>query len=119
MKIGRLLYLLLLFMAVFLVSSCMGPENLYSWHNYEDVTYRYNKRHTEELKSEVIEEYRKIIEEQYGNRCTVPPGMCAEYGYILYKTGKQEEGLKYLKEEIRLYPESERYISRILKQLEQ
>jgi hypothetical protein len=33
-------------------------------------------------------------------------------------TGKQEEGLKFLKEEIKLYPESEKYISRIVKQLE-
>jgi hypothetical protein len=33
-------------------------------------------------------------------------------------TGKQDEGLRFMKEEIRLYPESEVYISRIIKQLE-
>lgn len=32
--------------------------------------------------------------------------------------GKKEEGLNYLKQEMKLYPESETYISRIIKQLE-
>lgn len=48
----------------------------------------------------------------------VPPGLYAEYGYLLYKTGKKDEGLSFLRQEIKLYPESERYISRIIKQIE-
>ncbi len=48
----------------------------------------------------------------------VPPGLYAEYGYLLYKTGKKDEGLTFLKQEITAYPESEKYISRIIKQLE-
>ena len=44
--------------------------------------------------------------------------MYAEYGYLLYKTGKKEEGIEFLKQEMELYPESEKYISRIVKQLE-
>lgn len=48
----------------------------------------------------------------------VPPGLYAEYGYMLYRTGKKEEGLSFLRTEIKTYPESEKYISRIIKQLE-
>ena len=48
----------------------------------------------------------------------VPPGTNAEYGFLLYKAGKKQEGIALLKEEIRLYPESERFISRIINQLE-
>ena len=48
-----------------------------------------------------------------------PPGMYAEYGYMLYRTGKKEEGIRMMKEEINWYPESEKYISRIIKQLEE
>lgn len=48
----------------------------------------------------------------------MPPGMYAEYGYLLYKTGKKDEGLAFLKKEVELYPESDTYISRIIKQLE-
>ena len=38
--------------------------------------------------------------------------------FLLCKLGKKEEGIKYLKAEIALYPESATYVSRIIKQLE-
>ena len=91
---------------------------LYSWYDYEDATYQYHKRSTEELQVKVLEQYKKITEKQRGVRGVVPPGMYAEYGYLLYKTGKKDEGLSFLKKEVELYPESDTYISRIIKQLE-
>jgi len=104
--------------AVFVLTSCNTTQALYSWHNYEDATYQYNKKATEELKVKMMEEYKKVIEKQKGARGEVPPGLYAEYGYQLYKSGKKEEGLGFLKKEIALYPESDKYISRIIKQLE-
>lgn len=59
-----------------------------------------------------------MIDQQKGSRGVVPPGLYAEYGYMLYRTGKEEEGLSFMNEEIKIYPESEKYISRIIKQLE-
>lgn len=103
---------------VMAISSCSTTDTMYSWYNYEDITYQYSKKRTDELKVKVLEQYQKLTEKQKGSRKVVPPGLYAEYGYMLYMTGKQEEGLKFLKEEIKLYPESEKYISRIIKQLE-
>lgn len=100
------------------VSSCTTTKTLYSWYDYEDVTYQYSKKSTEELQVKVLEQYKKITERQKGVRGVVPPGMYAEYGYLLYKTGKKDEGLSFLKKEVELYPESDTYISRIIKQLE-
>lgn len=105
--------------ALCLMSSCISEQTLYSWYNYEDATYQYSKKHTDELKAGVLKEYEKVIEQQKGIRKVVPPGMYAEYGFLLYRTGKQKEGLEFLKQEINLYPESEKYISRIINQLEQ
>ena len=99
-------------------SCATAPTTLYAWHDYADTTYEYSKRPTDELKSKVLEEYKLMVENQNGTRGVVPPGMFAEYGYMLYKLGKTEEGMKYLRQEIDLYPESEKYISRIIKQLE-
>lgn len=105
--------------AVFALSSCStSTKTLYSWYDYEDCTYQYNKKRTDELKVKVLEQYEKMTTQQKGLRGTVPPGLFAEYGFMLCKTGKTEEGLKYLKQEIEMYPESETYISRIIKQLE-
>lgn len=104
---------------MFLLASCSTTKPLYSWYNYEDVTYQYSKKTTEELQVKVLEQYQKITTRQKDLRKVVPPGMYAEYGFLLYKTGKKEEGLSFLKQEVKLYPESEKYISRIIKQLEQ
>lgn len=79
------------------VSSCTTTKTLYSWYDYEDATYQYHKRSTEELQVKVLEQYKKITDKQKGVRGVVPPGMYAEYGYLLYKTGKKDEGLSFLK----------------------
>ena len=100
------------------VTSCNTTQSLYSWYNYEDATYQYSKKTTDELQVKVLEQYKKVTDKQKGVRGVVPPGMYAEYGFLLCKTGKKEEGLGFLKKEIELYPESETYISRIIKQLE-
>lgn len=98
--------------------SCGSTKTLYSWYDYEDATYQYSKKSTDELQVKVLEQYKKLTDKQKGVRGVVPPGLYAEYGYLLCKTGKKEEGLSFLKKETELYPESEKYISRIIKQLE-
>lgn len=104
--------------AVLALSSCGSPKTLYSWYNYEDATYKYSKTSTDELQAKVLEQYAKLTTKQKGTRGVVPPGLYSEYGFLLCKTGKKDEGLSYLKKEVALYPESEKFISRIIKQLE-
>ena len=100
------------------LASCQTQQTLYSWYDSEEATYMYTKRGTDELLTKAMAQYEKVINKQKGIRKTVPPGVNAEYGFLLYKTGKKEEGLALLKAEIKAYPESEIFISRILKQLE-
>lgn len=111
--------ILLMVLGTFALTSCMTTtKSLYSWYDYEDASYEYNKRQTDELQVKLLEQYKKITEKQRGTRGVVPPGLYAEYGYLLYKTGKKDQGLTFMKQEIAAYPESEKYISRIIKQLE-
>ena len=99
-------------------TSCATQKSLYTWYDSEDATYKYTKRGTDELLIKAMAQYEKVISKQKGIRKVVPPGVNAEYGYLLYKAGKKEEGLALLKAEIKAYPESETFISRIIKQLE-
>ena len=46
----------------FLMASCTSTKSLYSWYDYEDATYNYNKRQTDELKLKMTEQYLKMIE---------------------------------------------------------
>lgn len=101
------------------LASCgTSQKPLYSWYNSEDATYKYTKRGTDELLEKAMEQYKKVIEKQKGTRQVVPPGVNAEYGYLLYKAGKKDEGLALMRAEIKAYPESETFISRIINQLE-
>ena len=106
------------FICMIALASCESQKSLYSWYNSEEATYKYTKRGTEELLTKAMAQYEKVIEKQKGVRKVVPPGVNAEYGYLLYKAGKKEEGLALLKAEIKAYPESEKFISRIINQLE-
>lgn len=92
----KLIFPVAVITAMLAVSSCTTTKTLYSWYDYEDATYQYHKRSTEELQVKVLEQYKKITEKQRGMRGVVPPGMYAEYGYLLYKTGKKDEGLGWL-----------------------
>ena len=105
-------------LAALTATSCVTNTQLYSRHGYEDAVYTNYKKPTDKSQEKVLEQYRIVIEKQTGTRGTVPPGLYAEYGFLLYKTGKKEEGLNYMKQEIALYPESKTYISRIINQLD-
>ena len=110
--------LFVLAICVMALASCQTQNSLYSWYDSEDATYMYTKRGTEETLTKAMAQYEKVIAKQKGTRGVVPPGINAEYGYLLYKSGKKEEGLALLRAEIKAYPESETFISRIIKQLE-
>lgn len=103
---------------VFMIASCTVQKPMYSWYNYDVSSYNYLKNNDEKSKQELIENYKKIIENQKGSRNVPPPGICADYGFLLIQDGKTEEGKSLLVKEIALYPESKVFIERILKMLE-
>lgn len=105
--------------SIFLLTSCAVQKPLYSWDKYESASYNYLKNSDEKSTQALIENYQKIIEDQRGSRGVVPPGIYADYGFILLQTNKTEEGKEMLKKEIVLYPESKIFIDRILKMIEE
>ena len=55
-----------------LMTACSTQKPLYSWYNYEDVTYKFDKKQSEAAQQHLLEEYQKMIEKQKGLRKTVP-----------------------------------------------
>ncbi|MGC3976898.1 MAG: DUF4810 domain-containing protein [Paludibacteraceae bacterium] len=98
--------------------SCTVQKPLYSWNNYNITSYNYLKNNDEKSTQELIETYQKIIEKQTGTRGVVPPGVYADYGFILLTLNKTEQGKSMLLKEVELYPESEVFVNRILKMFE-
>lgn len=111
--------ILFVFSASLMLASCTTQKNLYSWEKYEVTSYNYLKNSNTESIQELMENYQKIINSQKkGTRGVTPPGICADYGYLLLQEGKTQQGKDMLLNEITLYPESKIFIDRILKMIE-
>jgi hypothetical protein len=103
---------------VLLLASCTTQKPLYYWGKYDTTSYNYLKNSDEASLLELIETYKNIIEKQNGSRGVVPPGIYADYGFLLLQASKTEEGKAMLLKEVALYPESKVFIDRILKMIE-
>ncbi|MDR2586111.1 MAG: DUF4810 domain-containing protein [Prevotellaceae bacterium] len=102
-----------------LLVSCVTTKPLYTWGQYEITSYNYLKNSDEKATKELIATFNQIIEKQRGSRMVAPPGIFADYGFILLQEGKTKEAKAMLLKEIDLYPESAPFVSRILKMIEE
>ena len=110
---------IILLISFALFASCSAPKPLYTWANYEKTSYSYLKNSDEKSTQAILEDYQKILGAQKGTRGMAPPGICADYGFLLLQEGKTDEGKELLNREISLYPESTIFIERILKMIEE
>jgi len=98
--------------------SCKTTKPLYNWKGYDDAVYAYTKTGDEKSVENLIKIYEKLIKKSGGTRQVPPPGICADYGYIMIKKGENSKGIELLTKETVLYPESKQFVDRILKRLE-
>lgn len=111
--------LLFIAVSIFFFASCTTQKPLYTWAKYGDASYNYLKNGDEKATQDLITAYTTIIEQQNGSRAAVPPGVYADYGFVLLQADKKEEGKAMLLKETALYPESKVFIERILKMIEE
>lgn len=136
-----LIPLLLLVLTV----SC-GPQRLYYWGStgggttlYEKLAYQQYDKQTPEAVCALVCLYEDMVSHPGGTRQVPPPGICAEYGFLLLQPSTveyfsqhaskrqrklfnsdvaasfHERGLEMLAKEIELYPESAKFIKPLLK----
>lgn len=138
--------LLLLAIVSFSLASCGVTSTLYYWGGtqngtttYENLAYRNYDKQTPESICKLICMYEDIVSNPGGTRSMPPPGICAEYGYMLlksetaetfakYATNTQkrtfssadyeaffpEKGKEMMEKEIELYPESAKFIAPLI-----
>ena len=131
--------------------SCGGPSTLYYWGGvqngtttYEHLTYKDYKTQSPEAICQLICAYEDMVLHPGGTRAVPPPGICAEYGYLLlqpntavafsekatagqrryfsgtdYATLFYEHGKEMLQKELEYYPESRQFIEPLIKKLAQ
>ena len=131
---------------ILMFSSC-STTSMYYWGpvsisdnttGYEKSIYNYFKYQSPESICNMIETYRNIMIECEADERMIPPGVCADFGYILLNTENttcfnehatksqknlmegivfSEYGKELLEKEIELYPESRQFIEPILKRI--
>lgn len=140
--------IILVFASIIMMSSC-GVNSLYYWGGaqngtttYENLAYQSYDKQTPKGICNLIAAYENMVTNPGGTRQVPPPGICAEYGYLLLQpetaeaflnnaTSAQkklfesndygvlfvERGKEMLQKEIEFYPESAKFIEPLIKKL--
>lgn len=131
------------------LTSCGMTSSLYYWGGtqngatlYEHLAYKNYDKQTPESICKLICMYEDVVTYPGGTRRMPPPGICAEYGYLLlnpenaeifaknatsaqkrtfsttdYANYFPEKGKEMMQKEIELYPESAKFIGPLIERL--
>jgi hypothetical protein len=99
----------------FFVAGCMPPTIFY-WGDYSETLYAYKKTPDDKTHDAHKKTLVDIMTNAPKKRERVPPGIYAEYGYMLLKEGKEAEGLEYLQKEETSFPESKVFVDRLIEE---
>lgn len=100
------------------LNSCAVQTPLYTWSDYNLTSYKYLKNVDDASTTTLMTTYENIINQQAGARHAVPPGIYADYGFLLLQQNRTAEGKAMLIKEIELYPESKVFIDRVLEKID-
>ncbi len=137
--------------ALSLISCGTTASSLYYWGGvqngataYENLAYQSYDKQTPKSICNLVAVYENMVSRPGGTRQVPPPGICAEYGYLLLQTGTadvfmqnasfsqkklfktddygilfREKGREMLEREIEYYPESAQFILPLIKKFVQ
>ena len=92
--------IVLVFVTFFLLGCATSK---YHWGKYEDSLYKHYKNPADQEKYAAALDSIIKDGEQSG---AVPPGIYAEYGYVLYSIGRNADSISYFEKEKKAWPES-------------
>lgn len=80
--------------------------------DYQTSLYNYEKDGDH---AKMLQFLDKVIAD---NPKRVPPGIYAQYGYILSKQGESQKAVLYFQKEMELYPESRVFMKRLIEKID-
>ena len=95
-----------------------APPPLFYWGHYEESLY---KRHTDASDLGQAEAFKMLeltIQEAEAKNSRVPPGVYADYGYLLFKQGKVEDAVVFFRKEAETYKESKYLMDSVISRIE-
>jgi hypothetical protein len=101
--------------SILLLTGCAPPE-LFHWGEYEDSLY---ERYVESDVGQTEAHLQECINEAQKNNQRVPPGLYADYGFMLYKRGDKSGAINFFDKEKKLYPESSLLMTKLIDRVKQ
>lgn len=103
-----------------LILLCFGcvQNSIYYWDGYSNSLYNLKKNPDDKTMQAHKDNVLKIIEKADYHGKKIPPGVCCEYGYYLFQENNYDEAKNYFNLEIQLYPESEKFVKLLLKDMQ-
>ena len=83
----------------------------YTWNHYDSVLLQHYRSPQE---SEVFAESLKEIVQKSEEAGNVPPGIYAEYGYVLYEKGQYDDAIGFFRKEHDKWPESRVFMKNMI-----
>lgn len=96
------------------ISCATQKKTLYYWGDYSKTLYALKKTPNEENLTRHKKELQEIIAKSAEKKLKVPPGVYAEYGFILAREGDAKEAEKYFKLEAQTYPEATPFMEKLV-----
>jgi hypothetical protein len=101
---------------ILLVLSLAGcqKQGIFYWGDYSQTYYDEMKKPCEATSAAHLKTLETIIEQSRVKNLAVPPGVHAEYGFIMLKSGKTDVAIASFEQEKALYPESRVFMDRLI-----
>jgi len=103
-------YCLPMLLGALLLTGCASQRSLYEWSNQSDAMYSQLVNHEEAAAFKYLQE---TIAKAEKKQRPVPPGVYADYGFMLYRQGKHAEAASYFQREADAFPESAMLMQRV------
>jgi len=100
------------------VISCATKKEMYYWGNYSDSLYACKKKPGVETLVKHKEALENIVAESTKREMRIPPGVCAELGYIYAAQNNSKRAIELFNMEKKTYPESTLLMDRLISQTE-
>lgn len=102
-------YLFVVILLFFLIGC--GAHSRYTWCNYDTKMYKHYKNPAE--REAFVTALKETLDdaEKAGN---VPPGIYAEYGFVLFEQGDNQQAIQYFQKEANKWPESRVFMTKLI-----
>ena len=93
------------------LSGCATPQQ-YNWGTYQKSLYSYYKNPA--TAPDFVASLQQTINGAEHSHSVVPPGIYAEYGYLMQQEGNREEAIAAFHKEETQWPESKPFMDRMI-----